>query len=594
MAIFKAPIEDIKYLDNEFLDKSELSDIAEFAEMTPDLTDAIFEEAAKISESLLFPLNRTGDEQGCTLANGVVSTPDGFKDAYLEMTEAGWGNLTCKPEHGGQGLPHYIANAVDEMIVSSNMSFSIYLGLTIGAYNAIERFATDELKNKFLPNMVSGKWSGTMCLTEPHCGTDLGLIRTKAIPQDNGSYLISGSKIFISAGEHDLSENIIHLVLARTPDSPAGIKGISLFLVPKINVADDGSPGTSNAVVCSAIEHKMGIKASATCALEFENSNGYLIGDLNKGMKAMFIMMNSARIHVGIQGLAVAHASYCGAVDYAKERLQGRALTGTKYPDKAADPLIVHPDIRRMLLTMKAYTEGARAFSTWLSFQLDVSQHSTDKNKRQQADELVSLLTPVFKAFLTDIGETVTSLGMQVYGGHGYIRENGMEQYLRDARICQIYEGANGIQALDLVGRKLPDHMGRNLRRFFHPLSDFITQHSDDKQMSPFINPLAKSFSRLQNATLMIAQKGLSNPDEAAAAASDYLKLFGLVAIGFMWAKIADNIIHNKGQLSDEFYDGKLKTGLFYMQRLLPQTGSLLSSIMSGSDNIMNVNENQF
>ena len=474
MATFKAPVEDTKYLINEFLDTSELSGIPKFDNMTPDLTDAIFEEAGKITENLLFPLNRSGDEQGCSLKYGKVTTPDGFKGAYIEMTQGGWGNLACKTEYGGQGLPFYIANAVDEMVISSNMSFSIYIGLTIGAYNAIEQFGTDELKHKFLPNMVSGKWSGTMCLTEPHCGTDLGLIRTTATPQEDGSYAITGSKIFISAGEHDLTENILHLVLARTPDAPNGIKGISLFIVPKTKINDDSSLSDSNNVICSGIEHKMGIKASSTCSMEFENSNGYLIGDLNRGMKAMFIMMNSARIHVGIQGLAMAHASYCGAADYAKDRLQGRALTGAKHLDKIADPLIVHPNVRRMLMIMKAYTEGARALSIWLSFKQDISCNSADSKQRQQAKELVSLLTPVFKSFLTDIGEKVTSLGIQVYGGHGYIRENGMEQYLRDARICRIYEGTNGIQALDLVARKLSAHIGRFLRYFFHPLATFI------------------------------------------------------------------------------------------------------------------------
>lgn len=594
MAIFKAPVGDIKYLINEFLDTSELSGNSMFDDMTPDLTDAIFEEAGKISENLLFPLNRTGDEQGCSWDDGNVTTPDGFKEAYDEMTAAGWGSLTCKPEYGGQGLPHYIANAVDEMVISSNISFSIYIGLTIGAYNAVEQFGSNTLKETFLPNMVSGKWSGTMCLTEPHCGTDLGLIRTKAILNDDGSYNISGSKIFISAGEHDLTENILHLVLARTPDSPAGIKGISLFLVPKININSDGTLADSNQVTCSGIEHKMGIKASSTCSIEFNDSNGFLVGELNKGMKAMFIMMNSARIHVGIQGMALAHTSYCGAVDYAKERVQGRALSGVKHPEQAADPLIVHPDIRRMLLTMKANTEGARALSTWLSFQLDISHHAETEEQKQQANQLVSLLTPVFKSFLTDMGETVTSLGMQVYGGHGYIRENGMEQYLRDARICQIYEGANGIQALDLVGRKLPAHMGQSLRYFFHPLSSFIEQNADNKQLCMFIQPLKKSFIRLQNASLVVAKKGLSNPDEAAAAASEYLKLFGLVAIGYMWSKIALQITNNTGDMPEEFYDAKLKTGLFYMQRILPQTGALLSSIMSGSDNTMGLDAEQF
>jgi len=594
MATFKAPIDDIKYLINEFLDTTELMEVPAVSDMTADLTDAIFEEAAKVSEKLLFPLNRTGDEEGCFYKDGAVKTPNGFKEAYQEVINAGWGNLICKAEYGGQDLPHYIANAVDEMIISSNMSFSMYIGLTIGAYNAIEQFAGDELKEKYLPNMVAGKWSGTMCLTEPQCGTDLGLIQTKAIPLENGTYNITGSKIFISAGEHDLTENIIHLVLARTPNAPAGIKGISLFLVPKNNIHKDGTIAEANGVFCTGIEHKMGIKASSTCAMEFGSSTGYLIGTVNKGMQAMFIMMNSARIHVGIQGLALAQASYCGAVHYAKERIQGRALTGTKSPNQAADSLIVHPDIRRMLMTMKAYTEGARALSAWLSFKLDVSHNASSPQARQNAEELVSLLTPVFKSFLTDIGETVTSLGVQVYGGHGYICENGMEQYLRDVRISKIYEGTNGIQALDLVGRKLPAHMGRFLRHFFHPLSDFLALHADDEPLSLYIKPLQKSFGRLQNATLFIAQKGSSNPDEGATAASDYLNLFGLVAIGYMWAKIAEQITSQKGTLPDDFYNAKLQTGLFYMQRILPQTGSLLSSILSGSDTVMSLNEDQF
>ena len=594
MALFKAPLEDIKYLTNEFIDTSTLSDVPEFSDMTADLTDAIYDEAANITEHLLFPLNRSGDEQGCTLKDGTVTTPEGFKEAYDEMTSGGWGSFTCDPDFGGQGLPHYIANSVDEMVVSSNISFSIYMGLTIGAYNAIHKFGTEELKQQYLHNMVSGKWSGTMCLTEPHCGTDLGLIRSNAIPQQDGSYQLTGSKIFISAGEHDLTENIIHLVLARTPGAPEGIKGISLFLVPKINSNKDGSLGAHNNVVCSGIEHKMGIKASATCAMEFENSTGYLIGDLNKGMKAMFVMMNSARIHVGIQGLALAHVSYSSAVDYAKERLQGRSLTGTKQPEKPADSLIVHPDVRRMLMTMKSYTEGSRALSTWLSLQLDISQHASDKNVRKEADELVSLLTPVLKAFLTDIGEEVTSLGIQVYGGHGYIRENGVEQYLRDARICQLYEGANGIQALDLVGRKLPTHLGRSLRHFFHPVSNFIEKNQSNAALAEFILPLAKSFGRLQNATLFIAQKSLSNPDEAGAAATDYLRLLGLVAMAYMWAQMAEQAHAKTGSMSENFYNNKITTGLFFMQKILPQTGSLLSTIMAGSTSLMALDEDQF
>lgn len=594
MATYTAPTEDMHYLINEFIDKSDIANIPEFEDFTPDIGDAIIEEVGKISEALLFPLNRSGDEQGCSYNKGKVTTPDGFKEAYQEVNEAGWGSLTCHPDFGGQGVPHYIANSVDEILISSNMSFSMYLGLTLGAYRVIETFASKEIKNKFLPAMVSGQWSGTMCLTEPHCGTDLGLIRSKAEPQADESYLISGSKIFISAGDHDLTENIIHLVLARTPDAPEGIKGISLFLVPKIMVNDDGTLGENNAVSCSGIEHKMGIKASSTCSIEFNNSRGYLIGEINKGMKAMFIMMNSARLHVGAQGLGLASASYQSALSYAKDRIQGRSLTGIKHPDKAADAIIVHPDVRRMLLTMKAYIEGSRALSTWLAVQLDIATHSPNQNKKQQADELISLLTPVFKAFLTDMGESVTSLGIQIYGGHGYIRENGMEQYLRDARICQIYEGTNGIQALDLVGRKLPAHMGRYCRHFFHPLANFIDENNQNEDMLDFIEPLSKAFNHLQAASLYIAQKGMTEPDEAATAATDYLRLFGLVALGYMWSKMAKQSIEKKGSMQNSFYYTKRMTGHFYMQRILPQTSALLSIITSGSESIMTFNKEQF
>ncbi len=594
MATLNAPLNDIMYLNNEFLDSTEIAQLPHSKEVTNDLSNAIFSEAAKVSEEILFPLNRPADEQGCQLNNGAVITPDGFKRAYQDITKAGWGNLTCLPKYGGQGMPHYISNAVDEMLISGNMAFSIYMGLTIGAYYAIEKFASEEIKKQYLPNMVSGKWSGTMCLTEPHCGTDLGLIRSKATPQNDGTYEVTGHKIFISAGEHDLTENIIHLVLARTPNAPLGTKGISLFLVPKIQVNPDDSLGQANGVSCIGLEDKMGIKASATCSLEFEASRGLLVGELYQGIPAMFIMMNTARIHVGIQGLAVAQASYSSAVNYAKQRLQGRSLTGPKAPERYADPLIVHPDIRRMLMTMKAYTEGARAFSTWLSLKLDLSQQASDVVTREKSEQLISLMTPIFKSFLTDIGESVTSMGIQIYGGHGYIRENGMEQYLRDARICQIYEGANGIQALDLIGRKIPSEMGKKLRYFFHPLSNFIKKHKDDGQLSPYIAPLEKSFKRLQTATLAIGKKSLNNPEATASTASDYLELFGLVAVAYMWAKICVDISRNQGAMTDDFYDAKLKTGLFYMQRILPQTSSLMSGIMSESGNTMGLTDEQF
>lgn len=593
MATYHAPLDDLRYLIHEFLDTSELQQMPQFAEVTPDIIDAILEEAAKLSEEVLFPLNRSGDEESCHYQNGQVTTPAGFKAAYDQFVESGWGNLTCDPEHGGQGLPHVLANLVDETVISANLSFSIYVGLTLGAYHALNQFAPPELKARFLPHMVSGRWSGTMCLTEPHCGTDLGLMRTRAEPQADGSYRLTGSKIFISAGEHDLTENIVHLVLARTPDAPQGVRGISLFLVPKFRANEDGSLGEANGVSCSGIEHKMGIKASATCSIEFEQAEGFLVGELHKGMRAMFVMMNRARLHVGVQGLAMASVAYQGAVAYARERLQGRSLTGAKSPQQAADPIVVHPDVRRMLLTMRAYTEGARALAAWTSYQMDLAHFHPDPAKKQAAEDFIAVMTPVIKAFLTDIGELVTSLGIQVYGGHGYIRENGMEQYLRDARICQLYEGTNGIQAMDLVGRKLPMNLGRNLRPFFHAVDRYLDTHRTERALQPYLKPMTKAFQSLQQASLWIAEHGMSNPDDAGAAASDYLRLFGLVALGFMWLQMAEQALA-KEEDPNGFYRAKRDTARFYMERILPQAGALLASIASGSDNLMAFDEAAF
>ena len=593
MATYHAPLDDLRYLIHEFIDRSEWPNMSLFEEVTPDIIDAVLEEAGKLSESVLFPLNRSGDEEGCHYDQGRVTTPAGFKDAYDQFVDNGWGSLTCDPEHGGQGLPHVLANLVDETVISANLSFSIYVGLTLGAYHALNQFASTELKAAYLPNMVSGLWSGTMCLTEPHCGTDLGLLRTKAVPQDDGSYQISGSKIFISAGEHDLTENIIHLVLARTPDAPEGVRGISLFLVPKYRVQEDGSLGDANGVSCSGIEHKMGIKASSTCSMEFEQSEGFLVGKLHKGMQAMFVMMNRARLHVGVQGLAMASVAYQGAVQYARERLQGRALTGAQSPEQAADPILVHPDVRRMLLTMRAYVEGGRALTTWTSYQLDVAHFHPDPAKRQTAEDFVALMTPVIKAFLTDIGEQVASLGIQVYGGHGYICENGMEQYLRDARICQLYEGTNGIQAMDLVGRKLPNNLGRGLRPFFHPIQQYLDNHRNDAALAPYLKPMARAFSCLQQASLWMAENGLSNPNHAGGAASDYLRLFGLVALGYVWLQMAEQSLQ-KEEDPKGFYRAKRDTARFYMERILPQSGALLASIAAGSDSLMQFDDAAF
>ena len=595
MAGYHAPLRDMRFVFHELLEGDGLQDLPGYEEVSPDLVDAILEEAAKLCEGLLAPLNRSGDEEGCHFEDGAVRTPAGFKEAYRTFAEGGWVGLACEPEYGGQGLPKSVNTLVEEMICASNLSFGIYPGLTHGAYVALSANGSNELKELYLPKMAAGEWSGTMCLTEPHCGTDLGLLRTKAAPRDDGSYAITGSKIFISAGEHDLTENIIHLVLARAPDAPAGIKGISLFLVPKFLVEGDGSLGARNGVSCGAIEHKMGIKASSTCVLNFDDATGYLVGGLHKGMRAMFTMMNPERLAVGIQGVGVAEAAYQGAVAYARERLQGRALSGPRHPDKPADPIIVHADVRRMLLTMRAYIEGSRALAGWVAMALDVMGRHPDPDERAQASEFVELMTPVVKAFCTDMGFEAANLGVQVFGGHGYIREHGMEQYVRDARIAQLYEGTNGIQALDLVGRKLPAHTGRFLRRFFHPVAAFIEAHRDDEGLGEFIAPLAKAFTRLQKATAWMAETGLKNPDEPAAVATEYLRLLALVALAYMWARMARVALAKLGKGDDAaFYTAKLATARFYMDKLLPQTGALFAAIMAGGETVMALDDDAF
>ncbi|WP_029008828.1 acyl-CoA dehydrogenase C-terminal domain-containing protein [Azospirillum halopraeferens] len=596
MPIYKAPLDDVRFLLTDLFDAGDLATLPGHEEHTPDLIDAVLTEGARLCEELLHPLNRSGDEEGCHLANGVVTTPGGFREAYAAYREGGWTGLSADPAYGGQGLPHTVQFILEEFVCAANLSFGMYPGLSHGAYAALHRWGSPALKDLYLPKIVDGTWSGTMCLTEPHCGTDLGLLRTRAVPQDDGSYAITGTKIFISAGEHDLTENILHLVLARLPDAPAGVKGISLFLVPKVLPDADGRPGARNGVTCGAIEHKMGIKASSTCVMNFDDATGWLIGEPHKGMRAMFTMMNSARLGVAIQGLGLAEASYQNAVAYARDRLQGRSVSGTKAPEKAADPIIVHPDVRRNLLTMRAFIEGARALSVWVGMAIDRAERHPDPEARQEADDLVALLTPVVKAYFTDAGFEATNLGLQVFGGHGYIREHGMEQYVRDARIAQIYEGANGIQALDLVGRKMPQHMGRLLRRFFHPVAAFIAETMDDDALAAFVPPLAKAFAKLQQATALIAQKGQKNPDEAAAAASDYLRLFALVALGFMWARMA-RTAHARlaaGEGDAAFLTMKLRTGRFYMAKLLPQTDALFRTILAGAEPLMDVEADAF
>ncbi len=589
MQVYEAPLRDMKFVLHELHNDDGFGNLEALAEFTPDLTDAILEEAAKVAQEVLLPLNRGGDVEGCILENGVVRTPTGFKEAYAMFRDGGWCALASDPQWGGQGLPESVNKMTEEMICAANVSFSLYPGLTHGGTTAIEGHASEELKQRFLPKMVSGEWSGTMCLTEAHCGTDLGLLRTRAVRQDDGSYKLTGAKIFISAGEHDLTENIIHLVLARMPDAPAGVKGISLFLVPKYLPKDDGSVGPANGVSVSAIEHKMGLKASATCQLNFDDSVGWLVGKPHKGMEAMFTMMNTERVSVGVQGLGVGEAAYQSAVYYAKDRLQGRSLSGVKNPGGPADPIIVHPDVRRMLMTMRAYNEGCRAITAWVSRALDAEKHATDPEARQRAEDFVALMTPVVKALFTDLGFESANLAVQVYGGHGYIAESGVEQYVRDARIAMIYEGTNGIQALDLVGRKLPAHMGRYLRSFFHPVSTFIEANKADADLGKMVEGLEKAFGALQLSTATIAERGMRDPEEAAAAATDYTRLLGLVAMGYCFAKaafVAQTALKG-GKDEADFYKAKLATARFFFDRILPQATAAFLAIKSGKASMM-------
>ena len=597
MTTYHAPQRDMRFVLHELLGVEELAELPGYEDASRDVLDQVIEEGARFCENVLFPLNRIGDEAGCVYENGVVRTPAGFKEAYDAFTAGGWTGLAAGPEYGGQGLPKTVKFVVDEMVCSANMAFANYPGLSAGAYLAIETHASDALKARYLPKLADGRWSGTMCLTEPQCGTDLGLIRTRAEPDGDGGYRISGTKIFITSGEHDLSQNIVHLVLARLPDAPKGIRGISLFLVPKLLPKEDGEAGPRNGVSCAGIEHKMGIKASATCVMSFEGARGWLLGEPHRGMRAMFTMMNDARLEVGLQGLAVAETAYQSAVAYARERLQGRALQGAREPERPADPIIVHPDVRRMLLTMRATTEGARAFAYWVGMHVDLAKRHPDPPTRQAADDLLALMTPILKAYLTDQGSAAANLGVQVMGGHGYIREWGMEQLVRDARITQLYEGANGIQALDLVGRKLPAHYGRYLRTFFHPVMAFVERHQSDPELAEFVLPLAKAFARLQQVTLHLAQAGLRNPDEAGAASADYLRLFALVALAFMWAQmvqVAQAKLTEGADGDASFYEAKIRTARFFMAKLLPESGALFAQIMAGSAPVMEFEDAAF
>jgi alkylation response protein AidB-like acyl-CoA dehydrogenase len=594
MATYHAPLRDLRFVYREFLAEERLRELPGMEDVPPELVDAVLEEMARICENVLAPLNHSGDEEGCRFDNGEVHTPKGFREAYRRYREGGWPSLTCSPQYGGQGLPETVYVLTAEMLSAANLSFAIYAKLTHGAYQLLLKTASDGMKNLYLPPMVEGRWTGTMCLTEPQCGTDLGLIRTRAVPRADGSYRLDGGKIFISAGEHDLGENIVQMVLARLPDAPPGVRGISLFLVPKFLPNPDGTPGERNGIVCTAIEHKMGIRASSTCSMTLDGATGYLVGEPHKGLRAMFVMMNSARLEVGLQGLGQAEAAYQNAAAYAGERLQGRALTGPRYPDKPADPLTVHPDVRRMLLTMRAYTEGMRAMAAWVGARLDHENRHPDSGIRRQAEDFVALVTPVVKAFFSDLGFETANLAVQVYGGHGYITEHGIEQFVRDVRITQIYEGANGIQALDLTGRKLPAHNGRYLRAFFHPLQRYLDERVGRAELAFVLTPLAQAFSRLQRATARILERSQADPDEAGAAAYDYLHLFGLTALAYCWARMAEIALPKAADDATGFYRAKVDTARFFMERILPRTSGLFAAIIAGGESIMGFDDKAF
>ncbi|XDA97224.1 acyl-CoA dehydrogenase C-terminal domain-containing protein [Sulfitobacter sp. LCG007] len=586
MPSYAAPTKDLQFVLHDVLDLP-AQDIPGFDELDPDFTSAILDEAGKLASEVLAPLNVVGDREGCRMENGVVRTPTGFKEAFELLRQGGWPGLDMPEEFGGQNMPYVMNTAVGELFASANQAFGMYHGLTHGAASAILAHGSDQQKQTWLPKMVSCEWTGTMNLTEPQCGTDLGLMRTKAEPRDDGSYSITGQKIFISAGEHDLADNIVHLVLAKIPGGPEGIKGVSLFIVPKFLVNEDGSLGARNAVSCGKLEEKMGIHGNSTCVMNYDGATGYLLGEPHKGMRAMFTMMNEARIGVGVQGLAQAEVAYQNALIYAKDRLQGRDVTGAKNPDGPADPLIVHPDIRRSLMDQKSFTEGGRAFVLWAATMIDRSHRAGDAD----AEGLVSLLTPVIKGFLTDQGYEMTVKAQQVYGGHGYIEEWGMSQFTRDARIAMIYEGANGVQALDLVGRKLAADGGKHVMAFFEIVKNFIRDNKDvDADFDrDFIGPLKAASKDLQAAGMYFMQNGMQNPNNALSGSYDFLHMFGHVCLGLMWARMAQAARKAlaEGASDVAFYETKLATGRYYMARQLPATGLHLARIQSGAGPVM-------
>ncbi|UZD55482.1 acyl-CoA dehydrogenase C-terminal domain-containing protein [Caldimonas aquatica] len=596
MPQYTPPLRDMQFVLHEVLNVvDEFKQMPRHAEMDADTVNAVLEEGGKFAAQVVFPLNQVGDEEGCTLDKTTheVRTPQGFKEAYKQYVEGGWPALSCDPEFGGQGLPVVVNQCFYEMLNSANQAWTMYPGLSHGAYECLHEHGTPEQKRLYLPKLTSGEWTGTMCLTEPHCGTDLGLLRTKAESQADGTYKITGQKIFISAGEHDLAENIVHLVLARLPDAPAGSKGISLFVVPKFLINADGSLGERNKIYCGGLEHKMGIHGNATCQMILDGAVGTLVGEPHRGLQAMFVMMNAARLGVGMQSLGLTEVAYQNAVAYAKDRLQMRSLSGPKAPDKPADPIIVHPDVRKMLLTARAYAEGGRALAIWTALQIDKELSSGDEQVRKDCADLVALVTPIVKAFLTDNGWIATSHCLQVFGGHGYIKEWGMEQYVRDARINMIYEGTNTIQSLDLLGRKILADNGAKLKKFGKMVQEFVEAEGVNEKMQEFVNPLADLGDKVTKLTTEIGMKAFGNPDEVGAAAVDYLRVCGHLVFAYFWARMA-KVALEKLDSGDPFYKAKLATARFYFAKLLPETAGLIRSARAGLKPLMEMEEALF
>ena len=595
MPIYNPPLRDMQFVMHEvFKVTDEFKAMPRHAEVDADTINAVLEEAGKFASQVTFPLNISGDEEGCKLDKTTheVTPPKGFKDAYKQYVEGGWAALSCDPEYGGQGLPFVMNQCLYEMLNSANQAWTMYPGLSHGAYEALHAHGTDEQKKLYLPKLTSGEWTGTMCLTEPHCGTDLGMLRTKAEPQPDGTYKLTGNKIFISAGEHDMADNIVHLVLARLPDAPQGSKGISLFAVPKFNVTPDGGLGSRNGIYCGGLEHKMGIHGNATAQMVLEDAVGTMVGAPNKGLAAMFVMMNAARLGVGNQSLGLTEVAYQNALAYAKDRIQMRSLSGVKAKDKPADPIIVHPDVRKMLLTAKAYAEGGRALAIYCTVLLDKELHHPDEKVRKDPAEIVALLTPIVKAFLTDNGHIATNACMQVFGGHGFIKEWGMEQFVRDNRINMIYEGTNTIQSLDLLGRKILGNNGATLKKFGKVIGALIAEEGVNEKMAEFINPLAYLADQMTKFTTELGFKGFQNPDEVGAAAVDYLRVAGHLVFGYFWARMAQTALREiAAGNTDKFYIAKLQTARFYFSKLFPETATLMRTARAGSKSLMETDE---